>query len=78
MLNLYIIIIYPRYYDACDAYTYFRAFEQSVPEVYAVPKGHKVSFYLNVVPSVQPVKTSSIVVCRYFIKQTLHYLLLLR
>lgn len=50
------VLNYPWYYDARDADAYFRALEQSVPEIHTVPEGHKISFYLYVVTTVQPVQ----------------------
>lgn len=49
---IYSIIIYPRYYNACNAYANFRALEQPVSEIYAVPEGYEISFYLYIVSTV--------------------------
>jgi len=45
---------YSRDDDSCDADAHFRALEQFVPEVDAIPEGHKVPLDLHVVSAVKP------------------------
>lgn len=47
---------YPRYYYSSNADANFRSLEELVPHVDAIPKRHKVSFYLNIITSMQSVK----------------------
>lgn len=46
---------YPWNDDSCNADPYPRSLQQSIPQVNAVPEGHKVPLYLDIVSSVQPV-----------------------
>lgn len=51
-------VAYSRDDDSGDADAHLRALEQLVPEVDAIPEGHKVPLDLDVVSAVQPVKNA--------------------